>query len=263
MYACTFGSDLCLFLFCFVFMYYCTCCVDCCNQGIIGKESLLSIAPHRMNESHLYTKTAVHGHRQASTETRSAAPAGVPTCPLQSPGGWRDAALPRAAIVMNYFLEAMMWICIIPWHLASLSTHYQCWVSGIFECMRLCVWVCARGIKYPSLTFSLAVHVVLQEEATRACQSWTAQHIFLVPPTMCVYLCVRLHMCVTVVVCFFVRQNWNTQLLRRRPATHAPTEGEGHVPLEYMEGRRWGRVRGRMERGMVMGKREAAVKGSR
>lgn len=56
--------------------------------------------------------------------------------------------------------EAMMWICIIPWHLASLSTHYQCWVSGIFECMRLCVWVCARRIKYPSLTFSLTVHVV-------------------------------------------------------------------------------------------------------
>lgn len=147
--------------------------------------------------------TAVHGHRQPSTETRSAAPAGVPTCPLQSPGGWREAAPPRAAIVMNYFLEAMMWICIIPWHLASLSTHYQCWVSGIFECMRLCVWVCARGIKYPSLTFSLAVHVVLQEEATRACQSWTAQHIFLVPSTMCVYLCVRLHMCVTVVFCLF------------------------------------------------------------
>lgn len=55
-----------------------------------------------------------------------------------------------------------------------------------------------------------------------------------------VCICVYVYICVSLLfLCFFfVRQNWNTQLLRRRPATHAPTEGEGHVPLEYMEGRR-------------------------
>lgn len=42
----------------FVFIFVLSsCCVDCCNQGISGKESLLSNAPRRMNESHLYTKT--------------------------------------------------------------------------------------------------------------------------------------------------------------------------------------------------------------
>lgn len=53
---------------------------------------------------------------------------------------------------------------------------------------------------------------------------------------VCVFVCTSTYVCHC---CFlFVRQNWNTQLLRQRPATHAPTEGEGHVPLEYMEGRR-------------------------
>lgn len=116
-----------------------------------------------------------------STETLS----GAPTCPLQSPGGWGDDPLPRAApLWWTTSWEAMMWICIIPWHLASLSTHYQCWVSGISECVRLCVRVCARGIKYPSLTFSLAVHVVQRG----ACQSPLAPHIFLVLVYLCVYL---------------------------------------------------------------------------
>lgn len=50
------------------------------------------------------------------------------------------------------------------------------------------------------------------------------QHFFFFFARVCVFVCVYIYLCVSVFVQPF--QNWNTQLLRGRPATHVSPEGE-------------------------------------
>lgn len=88
-------------------------------------------------------------------------------------------------------LEAIMRIYIIPWHLASHSKHYRCAASclyGLWE--RPCAYVCVH-VDYLSLTFSLAVHMVLCGKQQRGNANLELCNFFFL-----MHVCVYLYLCV-------------------------------------------------------------------
>lgn len=96
-------------------------------------------------------------------------------------------------------LEAIMQIYIIPWHLASHSTHYQRWVSclrWVFECAYMHVRVCVH-VKLSTFPWHLAL-----------LSTWCSAERGNVRIEF--YKMLLLYVFLYIYVCLFLCQKWNT-----------------------------------------------------
>ena len=157
-------------------------------------------------------------------------------------------------------LEAIMRIYIIPWHLASHSTQCwgrcgvscQCWVCEcscmhvLCVCVCVCVCVCAHGIKYLSLTFSLAVHMALCRKKQHGNANLATYYYFVCE---CVSMCICF--------CATVSELEYTVIKGGRPATHVSPEGEETRHHIGGKGEGKGRLMGEEE---LMKERKGVVK---
>lgn len=142
---CTFWNCF-VFIFVFSFMYPYTCCDNCCNQGITGIESLLSIGPPQIHESPLSTKTN-SGAQTQTTVCRSAVRCPCWSTNTSSTKSWRMQR--RCSASCRHCDEQLLGsndvnlhhplTFSLPLHTLSVLGVWDFWVH-VFLCASVCTW---------------------------------------------------------------------------------------------------------------------------